>query len=129
MFWLSMQGPRYDFDPRAEDDGRELKSIAEVVCPECNNVICRLSDAAGGVVELRGWTHADAPGDPNGKSVGWATFALITDSEPRDDEDSESMRCWQGHGGLHFNARMCRDAIANYRSAGRKRRIVALRGA
>ncbi|MFC9140906.1 hypothetical protein ACFTWM_03075 [Streptomyces bacillaris] len=96
--------------------------MGELVCPDCNNVMARLFDAPDGIA-VSAWipAAASAPGDPNGRRVGWTFFAMIDDSMP--DEESAPLKCWRGHDHLVVTARDCRTAAAAYRSTGRKKRV------
>lgn len=126
-FWSAQLGPYYDGDARGDQTMRDHRSIGEVVCPDCGNIMARLLEGPDGIA-LNAWVPAwgHAPGNPESRRVGWALATEITDTEPADEEGSVLL-CWRGHSGLWISAADCRTAIARYRARGKKVRHVASR--
>lgn len=122
-FWRTQQGPCTEKDIPAGSDDRRL--IAEIVCPDCNNILARLRDRDDGV-GLTSWMRGSSVANPQSLSVGYAFYTLITAAEPADDETADLV-CWRGHGGLRITGADCRAIVDRYRAKGRKIRHPATR--
>jgi hypothetical protein len=121
VFWSAQVGPHYDGDTR--DDAH--RCIAEVICPDCDNVLARLHERPKGF-GLRAWIPAPSMYDPDSRRVGWSLYARVDETTPADDEGS-TLNCWRGHYGLWIDASDCRAIIRRYRTRGRKVRHPARR--
>ena len=120
-FWSTQQGPVSGGDTRREGQ----RCVGEVVCPECSNVLARLYDATCGVL-VDCWVpvHGAAPGDPNGRSVGWRLGAFIDAGKA---ETASVLPCWRGHHGFVISTTLCREVDAAYRGRGKTVRRPATR--
>lgn len=115
-FWRTQQGPRYSYDPSPRSI-RDARCMGVVYCPICDNAMAYLYDDAEGIA-VHAWVPArgQAPGDPNGQSVGWALYALVEGEMP--DDVGSVLNCWRGHNSLRVTAGDCRAIADTYRTKG-----------
>jgi hypothetical protein len=115
-FWLSQRGPH----PESAVEDEDRRCIGEIVCPgrECNKVLARLYDSAGGI-DVRAWAPATPiPGSPQHGPLGWTMCAVIGEDVP--DVATERLHCWREHLDLELSAGLCREVAEVYRSRGSK---------